>query len=388
MHKAFALLFAACALLLNAAAPALAAEPAIPGIFLTSDYPSVTLQPGQTSSITLHLRNRNTAAERFALSVSGVPDGWKATLLGGGQPVASAMPGVDHSLSVELQLVIPKQKAQGSQTLVVHADSAQHKLSLPIDIALADELPPKLSIQTDLPQLTGSTKTSFDYQLTIKNDSGQDALASLAAKAPKYFDTSFTEGYGSQQISALPIKAGESKTVKLHVRPPANAATGTHPITVTVASNGTSATADLKLELTGQPKLSLSGRDGLMSASAQIQETSTVPLEIANTGTVAATGIALSGTAPSGWKLAFEPARIEQIEPGKTTEVQAHITPSSQSLAGDYMVSLHARSQGQSANGDLRVSVTTSSLWGVSGAILIAIALLILIGAVARYGRR
>src|SRR3546814_12852120 len=66
MHKAFVLLFAACALLLNAAAPTLAAEPAIPGIFLTSDYPSVTLQPGQTSSITLHLRNRNTAAERFA----------------------------------------------------------------------------------------------------------------------------------------------------------------------------------------------------------------------------------------------------------------------------------------------------------------------------------
>src|SRR5690606_11733387 len=101
--------------------------------------------------------------------------------------------------------------------------SAQRQLSLPIDITLADQLPPKLSIQTDLPQLTGSTKTSFDYQLTIKNDSGQDALASLAAQAPKYFDTSFTEGYGSQQISAVPIKAGESKTVKLHVRPPATA---------------------------------------------------------------------------------------------------------------------------------------------------------------------
>jgi uncharacterized membrane protein len=52
------------------------------------------------------------------------------------------------------------------------------------------------------------------------------------------------------------------------------------------------------------------------------------------------------------------------------------------------MVKLHARSAGQSADGDLRVSVTTSGLWGVSGAILIAVALLALLGAVARYGRR
>src|SRR5690606_26327344 len=105
----------------------------------------------------------------------------------------------------------------------------------------------------------------------------------------------------------------------------------------------------------------LSGRDGLMSTSAQINETTTMPLLIHNRGTVAAQDIALDGSAPSGWKLSFEPERIERIEPGKSFEVQAHITPASQSLAGDYMVSLSARSEGQSAHGDLRVSVTTSS---------------------------
>jgi uncharacterized membrane protein len=52
------------------------------------------------------------------------------------------------------------------------------------------------------------------------------------------------------------------------------------------------------------------------------------------------------------------------------------------------MVNLQGASQGQSASGDLRVSVTTSSLWGIVGAVLIAIAILILVGAVARYGRR
>lgn len=389
MHKTIALLIAACALLMSTAFPVYAADTAPPpGIALISDYPSLTLQAGNTSNITLSLRNHNTPAERFALSLTDVPKGWTAKLLGGGQPVASAMPGTNDTLSMQLRLVIPKQTDSSVHTLIVHADSPLRQLSLPIEITLADQLPPKLSIQTDLPQLTGSTKTAFDYQLTIKNDSGQDALASLAAQVPQYFDASFTEGYGSQQISAVPIKAGESKNVKLHIRPPAMAQPGIHPITVTVASNGTTATAALKLELTGQAQISLTGRDGLMSTTAQVQETSNVPLELHNSGAVAAQDIQLNGTAPPGWKLEFEPARVDTIAPDKTVEVQAHITPSAQSLAGDYMVSLHARSQGQSADGDLRVSVTTSSLWGVSGAILIAIALLILIGAVARYGRR
>ncbi|MER1966398.1 NEW3 domain-containing protein [Castellaniella sp. GW247-6E4] len=388
MHKSLAILAAVCALCLQAPVAAWAASTAPTGIYLTSDFPSVTVQAGGTSNIRLSLRNNDTPPERLSLSVSGVPEGWKATLLGAGQPVAAAMPAANDTLSLQLRLDIPQAKDASTHTLVIHAEGGQRQLSLPIDVTLADRLPPKLSIQSDLPQLTGSTKTAFDFQLKIKNDSGQDVLASLDAQAPQYYDTSFTEGYGSQQVSAVPIKAGESKDIKLHVRPPAMAPSGDHPIKVTVSAGGVSASTDLKLDITGQPQLDLSGRDGLMSASAQIQEASTVPLEIRNSGTAAAQDITVDGTAPSGWKLSFEPARIERIEPGKTAEVQAHITPSSQSLAGDYMVKLSARSQGQSAHGDLRVSVTTSSLWGVSGAILIAIALLVLIGAVARYGRR
>ncbi len=388
MRKSLVIMAAVCALWLQAPAASWAAETEPTGIYLTSDFPSVTLKSGETSNIGLNLHNHQMPPERISLSVSGVPEGWTATLLGGGQPVASAMPATNDTLSLNLRLDIPQSETASAHTLVVHADSPQRQLSLPLDIRIADQLPPKLSIQSELPQLTGTTKTSFDYQLKIRNDSGQDVLASLDAQAPQYYDVSFTEGYGTQQVSAVPVKAGETKNVKLNVRPPSMASSGKHPITVTVSAAGVSASTELTLELTGQPELGLSGRDGLMSTSARINETSTMPLLIHNRGTVAAQDIALDGSAPSGWKLSFEPERIERIEPGKSFEVQAHITPASQSLAGDYMVSLSARSEGQSAHGDLRVSVTTSSLWGVSGAILIAIALLILIGAVARYGRR
>jgi len=45
-------------------------------------------------------------------------------------------------------------------------------------------------------------------------------------------------------------------------------------------------------------------------------------------------------------------------------------------------------SRGETANTQFRVAVATSTMWGIAGAGIIAIALLILVGAVARFGRR
>ena len=62
----------------------------IKGLYLMTDYPAVTVRPGTTSTIPLRLQNYGLAPERYQLSVTGVPSGWTATLLGGGQPVAAA----------------------------------------------------------------------------------------------------------------------------------------------------------------------------------------------------------------------------------------------------------------------------------------------------------
>ena len=45
-------------------------------------------------------------------------------------------------------------------------------------------------------------------------------------QAPKNFDASFTEEYGTQEVNAVPIDAGQSKNVKLKVTPPNTAAAG------------------------------------------------------------------------------------------------------------------------------------------------------------------
>src|SRR5262249_58709534 len=91
----------------------------------------------------------------------------------------------------------------------------------------------------------GSPKSNFDYQLTIKNDSGRNLTVSFAASAPKNFETSFTEAYGSQELSSIPIEAGQSKDVKLHVRPPSSVDAGHYPVAVTVSAEDANAKAEV-----------------------------------------------------------------------------------------------------------------------------------------------
>ncbi len=360
----------------------------VKGLYLMTDYPAVTVRPGETSNISLRLQNYNMAPERLALSVAGVPSGWTATLMGGGQPVGAAMPATDSSVSLELRLEVPKNASIGTQTLTVAANGDNTKLELPIAVTLAKDLPAKLTLTPQLPQLRGTSKSSFEYQLSIKNDSGKKLTVSLSARAPQNFDASFTEQYGTQEVNAVPVDPGQSKDVKLKVTPPNTAAAGSYKVTARVAAEDASATAELGLDITGQPKLQISGREGLVSTRASAGKETSVPVVITNTGTAPAEGVDLSGSAPSGWKVEFNPKSIDRIAPNSNKEVTALITPTDKAIAGDYVTTVRAATRGESASTDFRVTVTTSTMWGIAGVGIIGVALLVMVGAVARFGRR
>jgi len=276
----------------------------------------------------------------------------------------------------------------GTQTLTIEAKGTNTTATLPINVTLAKDLPAKLTLTPQLPELRGSSRSSFEYQLAIKNDSGKKLLISLAAQAPQNFDTTFTEQYGSQELTAIPVDPGQSKDVKLKVTPPTTIGAGKYPVTVRIAAEDATATAQVALEITGQPKLELTGREGLVSARATAGTEATIPVIVANSGTAPAESVELSGSGPSGWKVEFEPKTIASIPPKEIKEVQARITPTEKAIAGDYVVSLSASARGETANQSFRITVTTSTIWGIAGVGIIGIALLIMVGAVARFGRR
>ena len=371
----------------NAIAQQTPEQAQVKGLYLLTDYPALTVQAGGTSTVALRLHNYGLPPERLALSVDGVPQGWSATILGGGQPVGAAMPATGKDVALQLRLDVPA-NAQTGATVTVTARGSNQNIALPIAVSLGKDLPAKLTVEPKLPALRGSPTSNFEYQLTVKNDSGRNLLVSLGAKAPQNFSTRFTEAYGSQELSSLPIEAGQSKEIKLAVRAPAQTGAGKIPVGVTVSAEGVSADAQVVMEIVGQPQLRLTGRDGVVSARAEAGNQTSIPIVISNEGSAPAEGIELTGTAPSGWKVEFDPKQVERIAPGQRAEAQLLLTPSAKALAGDYMTSLRASSRGESASSDIRVAVATSTYWGMAGAGIIGIALLVMVGAIARFGRR
>ena len=377
-------MFAACC------AAAVAEEPKndVKGLFLLTDYPAITLRPGSISTVNLKLQNYGLPPERLTPSVSGVPTGWSATLIGGGQPVAAALPTTNASVSFELRLEVPKDAPVGTTTLTVNAQGPSANVTLPVAVTLATDLPAKLALTPQLPELRGTSKSTFEFQLTIKNDSPKKVVASLSAQAPQNFDATFTEQYGSQELNALPLDAGQSKDVKLKVRPPNTVAAGKYKVAAKVTADDASATSDLVLDITGQPKIDIAGREGVLSAKASAGQEATFPVFLTNSGTAAAEQIELSGTVPPGWKVNFEPKAVDRIAPNENKEVQVKVTPTDKTVAGDYVTTVRAAARGESASQNFRVQVVTSTLWGIVGIALIGGALLVMMGAVVWFGRR
>jgi len=394
MHRAFRVIPLVAALLLAgplaraADPPAATAMPHIKGLFLTTDYPSVAARAGETTTIKLKLQNYDLPPERVALSVDGAPQGWNAVLLGGSTPVRAAMPATNENVPLTLRLDVPANAPKGTEHLVVHAKSSGASVDLPVDVTTGEELPAQLSLKTKLPSLNGTATTAFEFQFTVKNDSDKDLLVKLAAQAPQNFQTSFMEAYGTQELSSAPVEAGKDKDFKVKVTPPASVSAGTYPVLVRASAEGAQAEAKMTMEISGQPKLKLSGENDRLSAQAEAGNATPINLVVTNTGSAPANDIELAGSPPSDWKVTFQPDKIATIGPNEKKNVQALLTPSAKAIAGDYMTTFRANGKGDSTSADFRITVATSTLWGVVGIGILAIALLIAVGAVARFGRR
>jgi len=124
------------------------------------------------------------------------------------------------------------------------------------------------------------------------------------------------------------------------------------------------------------------------SSGTTLGTPTSVPVVITNAGTAPADEVELSGSAPGGWKITFDPKSVDHIAPNESKEVQALITPTEKAIAGDYVTTIRASARGESASTTFRVTVTTSTMWGIAGVGIIGVALLVMVGAVARFGRR
>lgn len=354
---------------------------------ITTPYPAVVVSPG--SSVSFDIEVKTSTPERVELELSGAPEAWNASLHGGGFVIDAVETNGTDPATVRVDLDVPAD-ATGTTRMTLRGTIGSEVVELPLQVRVEADATGDLTLTTDFPSLRGPSSQTFNFNLTLRNDTAEDLTFSVNAQAPTGWTVTANLTGQSQAASAI-VKAGSTSGVTVSATPPSAAAAGTYDIEVVAVAGERNITGALQVEVTGSYDLTVSTSDGRLNGRGAAGSTSPLVVTLENLGTAAITNVKLTATAPTGWQVTFEPDTIASLEAAATapTTVNAQVKPSGDAIAGDYTITVTATGdQSTRDTMEIRYTVETNLLWGVIGvALIVAVA-----GGVwwvfQRYGRR
>ncbi len=352
---------------------------------VTTPYPEVVVGPG--ASVSFDVTVTTPSPERVGLSLSGVPTGWTALIHGGGNVIDAIETGGSTPPSVRVDVTVPA-SASGTSTIVLTATASEGTRQLPLQVRVESSASGDVTLTTDFPSLQGPASQTFNFNLTLSNQSAEDLTFAVNAQGPAGWTVS-AQLTGQSQAASAVVKAGSTSGVTVSAQPPSGVAAGTYPIQVVATAGARQIPGTLKVVITGSYSMAMSTPDQRLNGSGSAGQSTDLSLTLTNSGTAAITNVKLDSTPPSGWKVTFDPASIANLDAGKTQTVVAHIVPSSDAVAGDYVVTMKASGdQSTNASVDIRFTVETSLEWALVGIGLIVLVAVGLLWVFRRYGRR
>lgn len=371
-------------------APVLAqeGEPAsnVPDLMLFTQYPSQVVGLDEPVTLPLTLRT-GLAGQPVELEVQDLPEKWVASFRGNNRIVSAVYVQPDSDATVDLRIELPADVEPGTYGFTVVASANRAEATLPIELTVQEKVPASLAFEADLPTVRAQPDSTFRYNVTLQNEGDEDLTVELLSQAPEGFEVTFNSS--GQEVTSIPVAANSSERLSIEADPLLDVPTGTYPFTIQARGGDVEASLELVAEVIGQAELALTTPDGRLSGQAQAGEQTSFSLWLQNTGSAPVRGIKMSATEPNGWNVTFEPEQVAEIAPGQQVEVTARVQPAERALAGDYIVTFRAQPDGLSAESiEYRVTVRTSTLWGITGVALVAVAVGVVGVAVMRFGRR
>ena len=376
------------ALAFGSPSPVLAQDAAPPSaLWISTSYPSMVI--GIEETVTVSLDVHSSSPQTVSLDVADLPTGWTAEFRGGGRIIHSVYVDPEAASEVELRVTPADGAKAGTHRLNVIAQGSGVSAKFPVEFMVQDKAPAQLAFETEFPTIRSGPDSTFSFSTTLKNDGDEDISVVLSADAPREFAVSFRSA--GKDITNLPtdIKSGSSQTITVEAQPLTPLEVGTYPITVTAQGENLDASLALTAEVVGQPQLTITTSDERLSGEAVLGRSTPLKLILRNTGNSPAVGVALSASSPAGWTVQLDPEQVIEVPAEGEVEVTANIRPSEKAIAGDYMLTFRAQpNEGTAKSADFRITVQTSTLWGIAGIGLIAVAVVIVGLAVVRFGRR
>ena len=344
------------------------------GLELHTQYPGISVKPGDSLSIPVTIDNLTGGSANVDISLSSLPEGWDGYLQGDTYEVSQvyADSGEDAA-QLTLRLTVPDELSEGTYYVQVAASSGAASDRLDIALTASEAQAGRGSFTSEYPSQEGSSGTDFSFSTTLINNDLKTQNYSLSANAPSGWKVSFTPSGESTTVAGIDVESGASQGITVDVTTPDQVEAGEYTISVSAVSAEETLSQDLTVNITGTYGISVSTPDGRLSFDAHAGQESDVTLSVTNTGNVDLENVSVNCSAPSGWTVTYdlENNTIESIAAGSTTEVIAHVEPSSDAITGDYAATFTARTDETSDSAEFRVSVKTQTVWGFIAIVII-----------------
>jgi uncharacterized membrane protein len=363
-------------------------------ISLAPEYTGIVLQSGSDVSMDLTVKNGGKKDENVNLLVTSVPEGWKAWFKTYSFGITGVHVESDKSKNLTLRVEPAENVEVGQYSIGLKAVtedgalSSTGKVTITVEKKATEKKVGGVNIITSYPVLRGPTDGKFEFSLEVENKLDKDGIFNLTAQGPENWDINFKPAYEDKFISSLRLKANQSQTVAVEVKPFPYADPGQYPIQVKVSSPEAKGEALLNVVLTGTYKLDVGTATGLLSLEAMRGKGANISFFVKNTGSAPLTNVQFLSFKPENWKVEFNPDKIDSLPPDKLKQVEVTITPSEQALVGDYSVGLSVEAGKASKTLEFRTTVKAATAWGWIGIGIIVLVMAGLVVLFIRLGRR
>ena len=330
-------------------------------VTLTTPYPAIDVAPGANVELTVEVETQDPG--RVDLSLDGVPADWTASLRGGGFLVNSVQSNGSDPTEVTLDVTVPETATEGEQRITLKALSDGSTASLPIDITVTPNAAGEVTLETDFPELRGSTDSSFSFTLTLRNDTPDDLTFGATASGPPGWTVDAKVTSQAQAASAI-VEAGSSTSIEVTAEAPQDAPADVYPITVQALSDGSTASLPIDITVTpnaaGEVSLTTDFPELKGSTDASFSFTLTLRNDTPDDLTF---GVAASG--PPGWTVDAKVTSQAQaasaiVEAGSSTSIEVTAEAPQNAAADVYPITVEASSGDTSAQAELSVEITGS----------------------------
>ncbi len=355
--------------------------------FYTST-PGISLTAGESADFDLNFVGVKTAGEDVTLEVKSLPDNFHGYFKSGSHEVnkVHALPNGENT-TVNFALSTDVEATQGQHDVVLQATTESGLTdTLTLTINISEQQVGDSNFTVEYPDQEGATGTIFSYSTTVINNSLTNQNYNFSANAPAGWGVTFTSN--DTQVSSLDVDAGASAGVKITVTPPDKVAAGDYEISCSATSAKEKLSTKLNVKILGTYDIEVTTKDGNLAMDAYANKASDMTMVIKNNGNIDLENVQLSSQANTDWKVEFDESKIDKLPAGTSQEVKVHITPSKNSITGDYVADITASCDNKSDTAELRITVKTHTGWGIFAILIIAAVIAELYYVMKKYGRR